>query len=54
MWYREPRQVNYVDGISGATMTGKFLTSGLKEILQEYEPVAIQFRHKNPSYLRVQ
>jgi Na+-transporting NADH:ubiquinone oxidoreductase subunit C len=47
------RQKNYVDGISGATMTGKFLTSGLKEILSEYEPMAIEFRQKNPRYLRV-
>ncbi|MBU0995002.1 MAG: NADH:ubiquinone reductase (Na(+)-transporting) subunit C [Proteobacteria bacterium] len=35
---------NYVDGISGATLTGKFLTSGLKEILKEYEPVSVKFR----------
>lgn len=47
-----PKQPNYVDGISGATMTGKFLSSGLKDILQVYEPMAIQFRHKNPRYLR--
>lgn len=48
------RQINYVDGISGATMTGKFLTEGMKEILKEYEPVAVQFRHKNKRYLRTQ
>lgn len=47
------QQPNFVDGISGATLTGRFLSSGLKEILQDYEPVAIQFRHKNPRYLRV-
>ncbi len=47
------RQDNYVDGISGATLTGKFLSSGLKEILSEYEPMAIEFRQKNPRYLRV-
>jgi len=35
---------NYVDGISGATLTGKFLTKGLKNILLEYEPVSIRFR----------
>ena len=46
------RQINYVDGISGATMTGKFLSEGMKQILKEYEPVAIQFRHKNNRYLR--
>jgi Na+-transporting NADH:ubiquinone oxidoreductase subunit C len=50
----KPERPNYVDGISGATMTGKFLSAGLKEILKEYEPVAIEFRHKNPRYLRVQ
>ncbi len=48
------KRINYVDGISGATMTGKFLTEGLKQILKEYEPVAVQFRHHNKSYLRVQ
>jgi Na+-transporting NADH:ubiquinone oxidoreductase subunit C len=47
------RQINYVDGISGATLTGKFLSSGLKEILSDYEPMAIEFRQKNPRYLRV-
>ena len=50
----EPKRDNYVDGISGATLTGKYLTAGLKEILQDYEPVAIQFRHSNKRYLRVQ
>lgn len=48
------KRINYVDGISGATMTGKFLSEGLKEILKEYEPVAVQFRQKNKRYLRVQ
>ena len=42
------RQANYVDGISGASMTGKFLSSGLKTILTRYEPVAVRFR-KNPT-----
>jgi Na+-transporting NADH:ubiquinone oxidoreductase subunit C len=50
----EPRRPNYVDGISGATMTGKFLSSGLKEILKDYEPVAINFRHREKRYLRVE
>jgi Na+-transporting NADH:ubiquinone oxidoreductase subunit C len=49
-----PRQANYVDGISGATMTGKFLSAGLKQILTEYEPVAINFRHKKGRYLRTE
>ncbi|MBC2710807.1 MAG: FMN-binding protein [Desulfosarcina sp.] len=38
------RQANYVDGISGATLTGKFLTGGLKDILLEYEALSKQFR----------
>jgi len=48
------KQANYVDGISGATMTGKFLTEGMKEVLKEYEPVAVQFRHNKQSYIRTQ
>jgi len=42
----EDRRVNYVDGISGATLTGKYLSSGLKDILLEYEPVSLKFRTK--------
>jgi Na+-transporting NADH:ubiquinone oxidoreductase subunit C len=38
------KQSNYVDGISGATLTGKYLTAGLKEVLEDYEPVSIRFR----------
>lgn len=41
---RQDLQPNYVDGISGATMTGKFLTEGLQGILQTYEPVSVHFR----------
>ena len=37
-------RMNYVDGISGATLTGKYLTAGLKEVLEDYEPVSIRFR----------
>lgn len=40
----EDRQANYVDGISGATLTGKFLTGGLKDVLLDYEPLSEQFR----------
>jgi len=40
------RRGNYVDGISGATLTGKYLSSGLKDILLEYEPVSLKFRTK--------
>jgi Na+-transporting NADH:ubiquinone oxidoreductase subunit C len=46
------KRPNYVDGISGATLTGKYLTLGLKEILKTYEPVAVNFRHKEARYLR--
>ena len=38
------KQSNYVDGISGATLTGKYLTAGLKDVLEDYEPVSIRFR----------
>lgn len=38
------QQVNTVDGISGATLTGKYLTVGVKQILENYEPVSIRFR----------
>jgi Na+-transporting NADH:ubiquinone oxidoreductase subunit C len=37
-------QINYVDGISGATLTGKYLTAGFKDILSVYEPVSVKFR----------
>lgn len=35
---------NYVDGISGATLTGQYLSAGFKDILTTYEPVSINFR----------
>lgn len=47
------RQSNYVDGISGATLTGKFLSEGLKEILTAYEPLSERFR-KNEIGIAVQ
>ena len=40
----EEKRLNYVDGISGATLTGKFLSEGLKDILLDYEPVSLRFR----------
>ncbi len=43
---RQDLQPNYVDGISGATMTGKFLSEGLEDILQTYEPVSLHFRNQ--------
>ena len=38
------RQANYVDGISGATLTGRFLTQGLRDTLLAYENVSAAFR----------
>ena len=38
------KRPHYVDGISGATLTGKYLTTGLREILEDYEPISIRFR----------
>ncbi|MBI9084766.1 MAG: FMN-binding protein [Desulfobacterales bacterium] len=35
---------HYVDGISGATLTGRFLTAGLRSTLAAYEPVSVRFR----------
>ena len=35
---------NFVDGISGATLTGKFLSQGLKTALAAYEPFAEKLR----------
>lgn len=44
----EEQQINYVDGISGATLTGQYLSAGIREILEKYEPVSVKFRkHKN-------
>jgi Na+-transporting NADH:ubiquinone oxidoreductase subunit C len=44
--FPEEKKPNYVDGISGATLTGKYLTAGLKRTLKDYEPVSIEFRTK--------
>lgn len=38
------RRQNFVDGISGATLTGKFLSEGLKQTLSEYELLSQRFR----------
>ena len=43
---RQDLQHHYVDGISGATMTGKYLSEGLEDILETYEPVSIHFRNR--------
>ncbi len=43
----EERRPNYVDGISGATLTGRYLAAGLSQILSAYEPMSINFRQNN-------
>ncbi len=40
----EEDRPHYVDGISGATLTGEKITEGLRRILHQYEPVSIRFR----------
>ena len=42
----EKTRKNYVDGISGATLTGKYLSEGIKSTLTQYEGVSITFRQK--------
>jgi Na+-transporting NADH:ubiquinone oxidoreductase subunit C len=41
----DTRQKNFVDGISGATLTGKFLSAGLKQSLIQYEPFSQKLRN---------
>jgi Na+-transporting NADH:ubiquinone oxidoreductase subunit C len=38
------KREHYVDGISGATLTGKYLAVGIRDTLSRYEPVAVKFR----------
>lgn len=40
----EEDRPHYVDGISGATLTGQKISEGLRRILHQYEPVSIRFR----------
>ena len=42
----EDRQSHYVDGISGATLTGRYLSQGIKKTLIKYDSVSIIFRQK--------
>ena len=43
------QQDHYVDGISGATLTGKYLSEGIKDTLIKYDAVSITFRQKKLS-----
>lgn len=40
----DEKKAHYVDGISGATLTGNYLSQGLKEELQRYEPISVRLR----------
>ena len=40
------KQENYVDGISGATLTGRYLSEGIKNTLMKYEGVSVTFRQR--------
>ncbi|MFO7750414.1 MAG: FMN-binding protein [Desulfobacteraceae bacterium] len=42
----QEKKAHYVDGISGATLTGKYLSRGIKASLEQYEPVSVTFRSK--------
>ncbi|MCP3942349.1 MAG: FMN-binding protein [Desulfobacteraceae bacterium] len=45
----ENERKNYVDGISGATLTGKYLSEGIKSTLTRYEAVSINLRRAKPA-----
>ncbi|MDY6903874.1 MAG: FMN-binding protein [Thermodesulfobacteriota bacterium] len=45
------KRSHYVDGISGATLTGKYLSRGLASILKTYEPVSVDFRQNRLNQL---
>ena len=44
------KQENYVDGISGATLTGRYLSEGIKNTLMKYESVSVTFRQRQVNY----
>jgi Na+-transporting NADH:ubiquinone oxidoreductase subunit C len=46
------RQKHFVDGITGATLTGRYLSEGLNRILFEYEPLSKRFRNKQIKRLK--
>ena len=41
-----------VDGISGATLTGNYLSDGLKKTLEQFEPLSKRFRQKGSDPIR--
>jgi Na+-transporting NADH:ubiquinone oxidoreductase subunit C len=48
----DEKMPHYVDGISGATLTGNYLSSGLVSTLEKYEPVSEKFRQGNPEFIK--
>ena len=50
----EQLQDHYVDGISGATLTGRYLSEGLEKTLTKYETVSIIFRQKKGTEPRLE
>ena len=44
---------NYVDGISGASLTGKYLSQGFKQTLEKFEPLSENLRKNGPSAIRL-
>ncbi len=43
----ENQQSHYVDGISGATLTGRYLSEGIRETLMKYDSLSVTFRQKD-------
>jgi Na+-transporting NADH:ubiquinone oxidoreductase subunit C len=41
---------SYVDGISGATLTGQYLSAGIADTLRQYEPLSRAFRQAGVSF----
>lgn len=44
---------NYVDGISGATLTGNYLSQGIKETLTMFEPLSSRLREGRAGEIRL-
>lgn len=49
----DDKRQNYVDGISGATLTGRYLTQGLKETLEKFEPLSQKLRQGEAKDIRL-
>lgn len=47
------KQPNYVDGISGATLTGKYMSQGFEETLKQFEPLSENLRKNGASDIKL-